>query len=286
MFVAGKTICITGGTGSLGTALVDNLLGTDCEKIIIFSRDEYKQHVMRLRYNNPRLRFFIGDIRDEERLKRAFHGVDYVIHAAALKQADIIDYNYQEAIKTNINGTSNVMNVAIDNSVKRVLFVSSDKAVEPVNLYGATKLVGEQIVKSGNIYSAGWTNFSIFRSGNFINSRGSFTEKLWRLHYMGIKDVPLISDDMERYFISLGDAAKSAINALFSWDNITVPFMYKMSIKNVAKAIIPDCTFIPYERFGNEKVTEKLWQCDEDNQNRQLEGTPPEGYFNEYKLME
>jgi UDP-N-acetylglucosamine 4,6-dehydratase len=283
-----KRILITGGTGSLGTAIVDKLLkDTKCDQIVIFSRDEYKQHRMRLRYNNDRLRFMIGDVRDKDRLLRAFKGVDFVVHTAALKQADIIDYNYQEAVKTNIDGTNNVMEAAIDCGIKKVIFISSDKAVEPVNLYGATKLVGEQIMQSGNIYSAGKTQFQILRSGNFINSRGSFTEMLWRLKQHGIKEVPLVDENMERYWVNMGEVADLIIvNLNLTTTDTVVPMMYLETVVNIARRIIPNCKFVKINRFGMEKLDEKLWQPYECKFDRVILHIMPEEYLSDYKPVD
>ena len=288
MLFKGKTICITGGTGSLGKALVDRLIETECKRIIILSRDEYKQHLMRKEYSQEnRIRYFLGNIRDKDRLFRAFDGVDYLIHAAALKQADIIDYNYQEAVKTNINGTQNVIDAAIDCGVKHVVFISSDKAVEPINFYGATKQIGEQLIKTGNIYSSGNTVFSIFRSGNFINSRGSFTEMLWRMKYAGVKEVPIIHTNMYRYWINLEEASKNVLDVfLFNKPQIVVPTMYKAKITDIARMIIPDCVFVPFSRYGNEKLDEKLWQIDECQFDRQYTKEMPKGYLYAYKPLE
>jgi UDP-N-acetylglucosamine 4,6-dehydratase len=171
----GLTVLLTGGTGSFGRKFAEIILQEhDLKKLIIFSRDELKQHEMRGTFNDPRLRYFIGDIRDKERLHRAVHDVDVIVHAAALKQVPSCEYNPFEAVKTNILGASNIINVAIDASVKKVMALSTDKAVNPINLYGATKLVAEKLFVQGNAYAgARGTRFSCVRYGNVVGSRGS-----------------------------------------------------------------------------------------------------------------
>ena len=154
-FLAGKTVLVTGGTGSFGNKFVEKLLASDaCKKVIVFSRDEFKQHEMKLKFPNleKKLRFFLGDVRDLSRLQRAFAGVDIVVHAAALKQVPALEFNPLEAVKTNVLGTQNVIDAALDNEVEKVLFVSTDKAVNPINLYGATKLVAEKLFVQANTY--------------------------------------------------------------------------------------------------------------------------------------
>src|SRR5512141_1787911 len=171
-----KTILITGGTGSFGKKFTTIALAEkQPKKIIIFSRDELKQHEMKVHgYDHPSLRYFIGDVRDRERLTRAMHGVDIVVHAAALKQVPACEYNPMEAVKTNIMGTSNVVEAALDTGVKKVLALSTDKAVNPVNLYGATKLAAEKLTVQSNYYAAGTaTRYSCVRYGNVVGSRGS-----------------------------------------------------------------------------------------------------------------
>jgi UDP-N-acetylglucosamine 4,6-dehydratase len=260
MHIKAKTILITGGTGSLGQELVYQLLKTDVGKIIVFSRDEYKQFKMRQVFKDSRLRFFIGNVRDQARLEQAFRGVDTVIHAAALKQADLIRENYQEAVKTNIDGTSNVVNAAIVSKVKEVIFVSSDKAVNPVNLYGATKMVGEQIIRSGNVYSGGETVFNVVRSGNIINSRGSFTELLWTLKRAGKTEVPLVNNTMRRYWITGSELALFILSIIGKSENLNafIPPMYDWLVTEVAECIIPECTYSKIHRGDIEKQQEEL----------------------------
>ena len=173
----GKTILVTGGTGSFGNAFTQYVLDNyNPKKIIIYSRDEYKQFVMRnaFRGYDEKLRFFIGDVRDESRLRRALNGVDYVIHAAALKQVPACEYNPMEAVKTNIDGAMNLVNAALDSDVEKVVALSTDKAVNPVNLYGGTKLVSDKLFFAANAYRGeSGTTFSVVRYGNVAGSRGS-----------------------------------------------------------------------------------------------------------------
>ena len=173
-FFKNKNILITGGTGSFGRATTEYLLKTDPKKIVIFSRDELKQYHMQKDINNKRLRYFIGDIRDKDRLNLAFRGIDIVIHAAALKHVPKAEFDPSEFIKTNILGSENVIYAALTNNVERVMFISTDKAVNPINLYGSTKLCSEKLfVASNNIVGSRNIKFSISRYGNVINSRGS-----------------------------------------------------------------------------------------------------------------
>ena len=182
----GKTILITGGTGSFGKNFASFLLSRyQLKKLIIFSRDEYKQHQMEKELSDARLRFFIGDVRDLPRLERAFHGVDIIIHAAALKQVPILEYNPFEAIKTNILGSQNVIDAAIDQGVGKVLLISTDKAVQPINLYGSTKLSAEKLFIAGNSYAVSKSIFSVVRYGNVIGSRGSIVDILGQQKDLG-----------------------------------------------------------------------------------------------------
>ena len=196
---------ITGGTGSFGQACVENLLNnSNARRIIIFSRDELKQSEMasRLAAHDSRLRFFIGDVRDKDRLERAFEGVDYVIHAAALKQVPILEYNPSEAIKTNVLGTQNVIDAAINKKVKRVLLISTDKAANPANLYGATKLCAEKLMVNGNFYSGeSGTRLSVVRYGNVLGSRGSLLHIINKQRERG--EVTITHEDMTRFWITL-----------------------------------------------------------------------------------
>ena len=206
-FFKNKTILITGGTGSLGKKLVKNLLKFDVKKIIIFSRDEQKQYYMARDKNfdaakNKNLRYFIGDVRDFDRLTYALENVDFVIHAAALKHVDVAEYNPDEFIKTNISGTKNIIRASINNNVKNILGVSTDKAVNPINLYGGTKLVSEKmLVAANNIVGNKKSKFSVVRYGNVIASRGSVIEKFREISVSKNKIFPITDPKMTRFFI-------------------------------------------------------------------------------------
>jgi len=198
-----KTVLITGGTGSFGKSFAKFLLKNfNLKKLIIFSRDELKQFQMDKEFaNEERLRFFIGDVRDKERLERAFFGADIIVHAAALKQVPTLEYNPFEAVKTNVIGSQNVINAAINQGAEKVLLISTDKAAHPCNLYGSTKLCAEKLFLGGNFYAAGRTKFSCVRYGNVIGSRGSIVETL--LKQKDIKKVQITDIDMTRFWITL-----------------------------------------------------------------------------------
>lgn len=214
-----KVILITGGTGSFGHHFVDYALKNyKPKKIIIYSRDEYKQFLMEKKYSNRHndiLRFFIGDVRDEARLRRAMKGVDYVIHAAALKQVPACEYNPNEAIKTNVNGAMNVINASLDMGVKKVVALSTDKAVNPINLYGGTKLVSDKLFTAAKSYSGlDGTVFSVVRYGNVAGSRGSVIPFFQSLIDKGSKELPITDYRMTRFWISLEEGVKLVILAL------------------------------------------------------------------------
>ncbi len=214
----GKTILITGGTGSFGKKFTERIFAEyKPKKIIIYSRDEYKQYIMRRQYAkyDERLRFFIGDVRDKERLWRALNGVDIVIHAAALKHVPVAEYNPLEAIKTNIHGAENVIDAALDRNVKRVVALSTDKAVNPINLYGATKLVSDKLFVSANAYSGrNGTVFSVVRYGNVAGSRGSVIPYFKSLIEAGEKVIPITDFRMTRFLITLNQGVDLVFRAL------------------------------------------------------------------------
>ena len=202
----GKTILITGGTGSFGRRFVRRVLnGYEPRKVIVYSRDEYKQYKMQKEFEkyDRRLRFFLGDVRDKARLYRAFDGVDYVVHTAALKQVPALEYNPTEAVNTNIIGADNIVDAAIDRDVKKVVSLSTDKAVNPINLYGATKLAAEKIFVAGNSYAGGAVNFSVVRYGNVVGSRGSVIPYFLSLKEQGVKEFTLTDERMTRFWITL-----------------------------------------------------------------------------------
>ncbi len=238
----GKNILVTGGTGSFGKKFVETVLKRyKPNKLIVFSRDELKQSEMKRQFNDPCMRYFIGDVRDENRLHRAFEGVDLVVHAAALKHVPIAEYNPFEAVKTNVIGAENVINMAIDNGVKKVVALSSDKAVNPVNMYGATKLCADKMFVAGNNYSAGRTSFSVVRYGNVLGSRGSVVPLFKELKKTGT--IPITDERMTRFWISLDQGVALVIKAfdVMSGGEIFVPKIPSMKITDLAKAIAPEC---------------------------------------------
>ena len=236
----GKTILITGGTGSFGKSFAKFLLNNyKLKKLIIFSRDEFKQSQMKEEFKDERLRFFIGDVRDLPRLERAFAGVDLVFHAAALKQVPTLEYNPFEAVKTNILGTQNVIDAAIDQGIEKVLLISTDKAAQPVNLYGSTKLCAEKLFINGNSYSAGKTKFSCVRYGNVIGSRGSIIETL--LKNSNPEKVSITDERMTRFWITLKQASDLVMFALENMNGgeIFIPKIPSMKIVDLFDAIAP-----------------------------------------------
>jgi len=238
--VKDKIILITGGTGSFGEMLVGYLLKeSQAKKIIVFSRDEFKQSQMRLRLKDNRLRFFLGDVRDLQRLERAFCDVDIVIHAAALKQVPTLEYNPFEAVKTNIIGSQNVINAAIDQKVKKVLLISTDKAAQPINLYGSTKLCAEKLFIGGNAYAAGKTKFSCVRYGNVIGSRGSIVDIL--LKSQSIEKVHIMDERMTRFWLKLEDSIRLVLFALNHMEGgeIFIPPAPSMKVTDLFDAMAP-----------------------------------------------
>lgn len=214
--IRNKTILITGGSGTFGRAFARECLDQKAKKVIIYSRSEFLHWEMQRDFNNdPRLRFFIGDVRDSDRLKRAFNGVDIVVHAAALKQVPACEYNPEEALKTNTLGAVNIVNTAIDCGVRKVVALSTDKAVNPINLYGATKTAAEKVFINGNVYSGDKkTRISMVRYGNVAGSRGSIIPLFKEMIKQGKKILPLTSDKMTRFHIELDDAIKLVLFAL------------------------------------------------------------------------
>lgn len=255
-----KTVLVTGGTGTFGSGFVSRLLEIpEVKKIIILSRDEFKQHHMQREFNDPRLRFFLGDVRDKERLQRAFHGVDIVVHAAALKQVPAIEYNPLEAIKTNILGTQNVIDAALDNNVEKVLFISSDKAVHPVNLYGATKLCAERITIGANAYRGEkGAQFSVVRYGNVWGSRGSLVELIEKQKPKGV--VTLTDERMTRFWIKVSTVMNLIVGVLghMQGGEIFVPKMKSMRIADTVKLLAPECTIQTIGIRPGEKIHEML----------------------------
>jgi UDP-N-acetylglucosamine 4,6-dehydratase len=241
-----KTILITGGTGSFGRKCTEIILSRyKPRRLIIFSRDELKQFEMAQQFSDSRypcIRYFIGDVRDKERMYRAFHNVDYVIHAAALKQVPAAEYNPFEAVKTNILGAQNVINVAIDQCVKRVVALSTDKAANPINLYGATKLCSDKLFIAGNSYvGRDFTIFSVVRYGNVAGSRGSVIPFFLKCRETGV--LPITDPRMTRFWITLEQGVNFVLNCLETMvgGELFVPKLPSMNIMDLAKVIAPEC---------------------------------------------
>lgn len=269
-----SVVLVTGGTGSFGKKFIEIMLKEyHPRKIIVFSRDELKQHEMRASgFNDPSLRYFIGDIRDAQRCHRAFEGVDIVIHAAALKQVPACEYNPMEAIKTNILGSSNVIDAAIDTGVKKVVALSTDKAVNPVNLYGATKLAAEKLFIQSNAYAgAKNTRFSCVRYGNVVGSRGSVVPVF--LKQRGTGKVTVTDERMTRFWISLENGVRFVIQAVENMHGgeVFVPKIPSMTVTDLAKAIAPTATIEYIGIRPGEKLHEVLISEDEARQTVELE---------------
>ncbi len=242
-----KTILITGGTGSFGKSFTRYVLKHyHPKKIIIYSRDEYKQFVMQneLKEYASVMRYFIGDVRDKDRLKRAFEGVDYVIHAAALKQVPACEYNPNEAIRTNINGAQNVIDAALDTNVKKVIALSTDKAVNPVNLYGGTKLVSDKLFVAANAYSGTKDiSFAIVRYGNVAGSRGSIIPLFHNIIKNGGTELPITDMRMTRFWISLTEGVELVIKALreAKGGETFISKIPSFRVPDLAEAMLPGC---------------------------------------------
>ena len=258
-----KKILITGGTGTLGKELTKQLLDSDkyIKKIYIYSRDEYKQSEMKKEFkNNPKLSFFIGDIRDKDRLYRAFNEIDYVIHTAAQKHVSSCEYNPFEAVKTNVIGSANIIDAAIDRKVKKVLAISTDKAVNPINLYGCTKACMEKMFIDGNNYSGdNETIFSIVRYGNVISSRGSVIPFFKKIAKEGGK-FPLTDNEMTRFWTTIDNAAKFVLDSLeiMEGQEIFIPKLPTLKIIDLIKAIKEDAEIKVIGVRKGEKIHETL----------------------------
>ncbi|MCZ4282353.1 UDP-N-acetylglucosamine 4,6-dehydratase (inverting) [Kiloniella laminariae] len=238
-----KSILVTGGTGSFGKVFISKLLKDhNPKRLIVFSRDELKQFEMAQTISHPNLRYFLGDIRDEARLERAFKGVDYVIHAAALKQVPAAEYNPIECIKTNVLGAENIINAAINTGVKKVIALSTDKAVNPLNLYGATKLCSDKLfVAANHLSDIGGTRFSVVRYGNVIGSRGSVIPFFRERAKEGV--LPITDPRMTRFWITLTSGVQFVIDSAerMRGGEIFVPKIPSMKITDLASAIDPNC---------------------------------------------
>jgi UDP-N-acetylglucosamine 4,6-dehydratase len=258
----GSSVLITGGTGSFGKAFLQRLLETrNPARVVIFSRDELKQYEMRQTWgDDPRVRWFIGDIRDRDRMNMALHGVDYVVHAAALKQVDTAEYNPMEYVKTNILGSENVMQASIEAGVKKVVALSTDKASSPVNLYGATKLTADKLFVSGNHYAAGYdTHFSVVRYGNVMGSRGSVIPFFRNLAALG-EPLPITDRRMTRFWITLPQAVEFVMSCFndMSGGELYVPRIPSMRVVDLAEAIAPGSETVEVGIRPGEKLHEEM----------------------------
>ena len=262
-----KNILITGGTGSFGKKYTEIILSQyKPNKIIIYSRDELKQYEMAQDFDANCMRYFIGDVRDADRLKKAMRDVDFVIHAAALKHVPIAEYNPMECIKTNINGAQNVIDAAIENNVEKVIALSTDKAANPVNLYGATKLASDKLfVAANNIAGEKNISFSVVRYGNVVGSRGSVVPFFQELIKNGSTKIPITDIRMTRFFITLDDGVKFVLKNFqrMQGGEIFIPKIPSMKITDMAKAIAPD---LPFDIIGirpGEKLHEIMCPADD-----------------------
>lgn len=262
-----SSVLITGGTGSLGKALISYLMeNTKVRRIAIYSRDELKQHTLRNEIGeDERLRWFIGDIRDLERLKRALHGVDFVIHAAALKQVDTGEYNPMEFIKTNVLGSQNVIDASIEAGVKKVVALSTDKASSPINLYGATKLTADKLFVAANNYSHSYgTTFSVVRYGNVMGSRGSVIP-FWKSLAEAGQPLPITDLRITRFWISLEQAVKFVMDSLeiMHGGELYVPRIPSMKITDLAAAVSQDAQLVEVGMRPGEKLHEEMISSDD-----------------------
>ncbi|MBD5164610.1 UDP-N-acetylglucosamine 4,6-dehydratase (inverting) [Helicobacter sp.] len=262
-----KSILITGGTGSFGKCYTQTLLKRyKPKKIVIFSRDELKQYEMAQTYNTPCMRYFLGDVRDESRLKEATIGIDYIIHAAALKQVPAAEYNPTECIKTNIYGAQNVISAALSNGISKVIALSTDKAANPINLYGATKLASDKLfVAANNIAGTRKTRFSVVRYGNVIGSRGSVVPFFQKLLREGAKELPITDVEMTRFMITLQQGVDFVLKNFerMKGGETFVPKIPSMKMTEVAKALAPN---LPHKIIGirpGEKIHETMCPSDD-----------------------
>ena len=239
-----KTILITGGTGSFGKQYVKTIFARyKPKKVIIYSRDELKQYEMAQTYNAPQMRYFIGDVRDQARLKQAMDGVDFVIHAAALKHVPVAEYNPMECIKTNIYGAENVIQAALASGVEKVIALSTDKAANPINLYGATKLASDKLfVAANNMVGERRTRFSVVRYGNVVGSRGSVIPFFQKLLSQGVTELPITDERMTRFWITLQDGVDFVFKDFerMHGGEIFIPKIPSATILDLAKAMAPN----------------------------------------------
>ena len=262
-----KVIFISGGTGSFGKKYTKTLLERyKPKKIIIFSRDELKQYEMQLEFNDDCMRYFLGDVRDLDRLKQAMQGVDYVIHGAAMKQVPAAEYNPMECIKTNITGAENIISAAIFNNVDKVMALSTDKATNPVNLYGATKLASDKLfVAANNMAGSCRTRFSVVRYGNVVGSRGSVVPYFKRLIEQGATSLPITHVDMTRFWITLVNGVDFVLKCIERMEGgeIFVPKIPSVKIIDLAKAMAPDLSVNIIGIRPGEKLHEIMCPADD-----------------------
>ena len=268
----GKSILITGGTGSFGHRYTSTLLERyDLKRLVIISRDELKQYDMEMKFKKNKnyspkiMRFFIGDVRDQARLKEAMRGIDIVIHAAALKQVPAAEYNPTECIKTNINGAENVIKAALANNVEQVIALSTDKAANPINLYGATKLASDKLFVAANNMSGGRTKFSVVRYDNVVGSRGSVVPLFKKLIAEGAKELPITHKEMTRFWITLQEGVDFVLKCLerMQGGEIFVPKIPSVRIVDLAKSMAPE---LPIKNIGirpGEKLHEIMCPMDD-----------------------
>ena len=261
-----SSILITGGTGSFGKEFLRYLLDSEkVQRIAVLSRDELKQSEMRAAFPEDNIRWFLGDIRDRDRLTRAMHGVDYVVHAAALKQVDTAEYNPFEFVKTNILGSQNVIDAAMDAGVKKVVALSTDKASSPINLYGATKLTADKLFIAANNYSYSFgTRLAVVRYGNVMGSRGSVIPLFKRLATEG-KPIPITHQHMTRFWISLDQAVKFVVRAFETMEGgeLYVPRIPSMRIMDLVEAIAPGSETVEIGVRPGEKLHEEMISSDD-----------------------
>jgi UDP-N-acetylglucosamine 4,6-dehydratase len=257
----GRSVLVTGGTGSFGKRFIRTILDeTDVRRVVVFSRDELKQIEMQQTHpDEARLRYFIGDVRDRDRLTRAFHEVDFVIHAAALKQVPAAEYNPFEAVKTNVHGAQNVIDAAIERGVERVVALSTDKACSPVNLYGATKLVSDKLFINGNAYASGTlTHFAVVRYGNVVGSRGSVVPYFRDLRSSGV--LPITDERMTRFWITLDQGVRFVLESLerMRGGELYVPKIPSMRVVDLARAMAPEAKLSVVGIRPGEKLHEEM----------------------------
>lgn len=268
-----KDILVTGGTGSFGKKFVKTVLGHyKPKRLIIYSRDELKQFEMQQSFNQDCMRYFIGDVRDLARLKQAMRGVDFVVHAAALKQVPAAEYNPMECVKTNVHGASNVINAAIENDVEKVIALSTDKAANPINLYGATKLTSDKLFVAGNnMVGKGKTRFSVVRYGNVVGSRGSVLPFFVKLVNQGQRYLPITHPEMTRFWITLQQGVDLVLKSFqrMKGGEIFVPKIPSVRIVDLAKSIHPDIELKIVGIRPGEKLHETM--CPADDSHRTIE---------------